>query len=140
MSSTKCSVFSDSVNVLGRILLAVLFIWAGYGKITGYDGTAQFMSNMGVPGLFLPLVILLEVGGGIAIVLGFLTKPVAMIIAIFTVVAAIIFHNDWTNGMQLQFFMKDISIAGGFLMLSAYGAGKYSLDNFICQKFFNKKW
>lgn len=80
---SKNSVFSEVLNVAGRVLLLSLFVWAGYGKISGYAGTAEYMSSMGVPTFLLPLVILLELGGGIAIMLGFLTKPLSILMAIF---------------------------------------------------------
>lgn len=127
--------FEDAGLLISRILLSVLFIVAGYGKITGYAGTAAYMASMHVPSFFLPLVILLELGGGLAIVFGFLTRFTALFISGFTIIAAIIFHNNFSDDMQQLMFMKDMSIAGGFLILGLFGAGKYSIDNLI----FNKK-
>lgn len=135
---SKNSVFSEVLNVAGRVLLLSLFVWAGYGKISGYSGTAEYMSSMGVPTFLLPLVILLELGGGIAIMLGFLTKPLSILMAIFSVVAAIIFHKDWTNDMQTLMFVKDFSIAGGLLILASIGGGKLSVDHFIKTKLLKK--
>ena len=127
--------FEDAGLLISRILLSVLFIVAGYGKITGYAGTAAYMASMHVPSFFLPLVILRELGGGLAIVFGFLTRFTALFISGFTIIAAIIFHNNFSDDMQQLMFMKDMSIAGGFLILGLFGAGKYSIDNLI----FNKK-
>jgi putative oxidoreductase len=135
---SKCGVFSEVLNVIGRIMLLSLFVWAGYGKIGGYEGTAQYMSSMGVPTFFLPLVILLELGGGIAIMFGFLTRPLSIFMAIFSVIAAILFHQDWTNDMQTLMFVKDVSIAGGLLILASLGGGKFSIDHLIKEKFLKK--
>lgn len=126
--------FEDAGLLISRILLSVLFIVAGYGKITGYAGTAAYMASMHVPSFFLPLVILLELGGGLAIVFGFLTRFTALFISGFTIIAAIIFHNNISDDMQQLMFMKDMSIAGGFLILGLFGAGKYSIDNLIFKK------
>ena len=126
--------FEDGGLLISRVLLSVLFIVAGYRKITGYAGTAAYMASMHVPSFFLPLVILLELGGGLAIVFGFLTRFTALFISGFTIIAAVIFHNNFSDDMQQLMFMKDMSIAGGFLILGLFGAGKYSLDNLIFKK------
>lgn len=114
---------------VGRILLSIMFIMAGYNKIGGYEGTQGYMESMGVPGMLLPLVIILELGGGIAILVGFQTRIIAALLAGFCVLAALIFHYQPDNQMQMMIMMKDITIAGGFLLLVAHGAGAYSLDN-----------
>ena len=87
------------------------------------------MDAMGVPGVLLPLVVLLEIAGGLMILVGWKTKWAAIALAGFSVVAAAIFHNNFADQMQMILFMKNIAIAGGFLLLSAHGAGAYSLDN-----------
>ncbi|HEY9546806.1 MAG TPA: DoxX family protein [Solimonas sp.] len=114
-------------DLVGRILIAALFVIAGWGKIGGYAGTQQYMESMGVPGALLPLVIALELGGGIAIVLGLFTRPIALLIAGFSIASALLFHSasDQVNQIML---MKDFAIAGGFLFLVAHGAGRISLD------------
>lgn len=114
---------------IGRIFLAAIFIMSGLGKITNYAGTQGYMDAMGVPGVMLPLVIILEVLGGIAIVIGFKARFVAFLMAGFSVVSAILFHADFGDQTQLNMFMKNIAIAGGFLLIVAHGAGAYSLDN-----------
>lgn len=114
-------------DLLGRILIATLFVTAGWGKISGYAGTQQYMAAMGVPGSLLPLVIALELGGGIAIVLGLFTRPIALLLAGFSIVTALLFHGAADQVSQIM-LMKNIAIAGGFLFLVAHGAGRISLD------------
>ena len=106
-----------------------MFIASGIGKINAYSSTQEFMDSMGVPGILLPLVIALELVGGIAVFVGFQARLAALALAGFTIVSAILFHADFSNQMQMMMFMKNITIAGGFLMIVAHGAGAYSLDN-----------
>jgi len=102
---------------LGRLLLSVIFIFAGIGKITDYATTQGYMESVGVPGMLLPLVIAFEVLGGIAILLGYKARPIAFLFAGFSIVSAILFHQFWVDESQMISFMKNISIAGGFLMI-----------------------
>jgi putative oxidoreductase len=102
---------------------------AGYNKLgTGYEGTAQYMVNMGVPGFLLPLAIALEIGGGLALILGWQTRVAALLLAGFSVVTGIIFHSGSADSIQQVMLMKNISIAGGLLVLALTGAGRLSLD------------
>ena len=125
----------DSAALAGRILLAVIFITSGIGKITGYDGTAAYMASKGLPmvGVLLPLTILTEVGGGILLAVGFQARWAALALAGFTILAALIFHNFWAveaaqkMGQQIN-FMKNVAITGGMLMVFALGPGRYSVD------------
>jgi len=119
--------FKAPIDLVGRVLLSLIFIVAGYSKIGGYAGTAGYMESAGVPGELLPLVILAELGGGIAILLGLFTRPVAVALAGFSVISGIIFHGapDQVNQIML---MKNIAMAGGFLVLAANGAGAWSID------------
>lgn len=87
------------------------------------------MENMGVPGFLLPLVILLEAAGGIAIIVGWQTRLVALALAGFCVISAILFHANFGDQTQMIMFLKNIAIAGGFLFLVANGPGAYALDN-----------
>ena len=87
------------------------------------------MESVGVPGMLLPLVIILELGGAIAIIVGWKTRWAALALAIFCIVSAFIFHFDFSNQVQSIMFMKNIAIAGGLAVIFAYGAGEYSLDN-----------
>jgi len=126
--------FEDTGLLLARILMPVLFITAGWGKITGYAGTQQYMEAMGVPGFMLPLVILLEFGGGLAILFGFLTRFTALFTAAFTILTAFLFHSNFAEGVNQLMFMKNLSIAGGFLVLGLVGPGAYSIDRLLRKK------
>ena len=114
---------------LGRVLLALIFVTSGFGKIASYAGTAGYMEAMGVPAMLLPLVIITEIVGGLALILGWHTRLAALALAGFTVIAALLFHADFADQMQSIMFMKNIAIAGGLLVLVAQGAGAYALDN-----------
>jgi len=116
-------------SLAARILLAHIFILAGFTKITGYAGTQAYMDAMGVPGMLLPLVIILELGGGIALVVGWQTRWTAYALAAFSVLAALIFHRNIAEQMQMIMFMKNLAISGGLLLLAQHGAGAMSLDN-----------
>jgi putative oxidoreductase len=114
-------------ELAARIALAALFIIAGFAKIGGYEGTAGYMQSMGVPGVLLPLVIALELVGGLAIAVGYRTRLVAFLLAGFSVLSGLIFHSPLDPNEQTQ-FLKNLAIGGGFLLLVAHGAGRYSLD------------
>jgi putative oxidoreductase len=115
-------------DLAGRILLAAMFLIAGIQKVGGYAGTQGYMEAMGVPGALLPLVIALEVGGAIAIILGWHTRLFAFLLAGFTLLSALVFHRASGDPMQAILFMKNLAIAGGFLLLVARGPGGWSLD------------
>lgn len=115
-------------DLIGRLLIALIFVGAGYSKIGGYAGTQAYMESMNVPGGLLPLVILVELGGGLAIVLGFLTRFAALGLAIFCVVSAFMFHANFADQTQQILFMKNLAMAGGFLFLVGNGAGPLSVD------------
>lgn len=117
-----------SAELLGRILLATLFVLAGFSKLTGYAGTAAYMASVGVPGGLLPVVIATELLGAAAIILGWQTRIVAFLLAGFTLVTAVLFHNNFGDQTQMIMFLKNVSIAGAFLLLVAHGAGPLSLD------------
>ncbi|MEK6199687.1 MAG: DoxX family protein [Psychrobacter sp.] len=114
---------------IGRLFLSMIFIFSGFTKITGYAATQGYMASMGVPGMLLPLVIALELFGGIAILLGFKARLIAVLFVGFNIVSALIFHQFWIDESQMNPFMKNIAIAGGFLMIFAHGAGAYSIEN-----------
>ncbi|MEH6577703.1 MAG: DoxX family protein [Amphritea sp.] len=120
--------FSVTLSLLARLGLAVIFIMAGLSKIGGYEGTVAYMESMGVPGMLLPAVIALEVLGGAAIVVGFLTRLAAFGLAVFCILTALLFHFNLNDQMQFILFWKNIAITGGFLLLMANGAGAYSVD------------
>ncbi|QOJ19815.1 MAG: DoxX family protein [Gammaproteobacteria bacterium] len=114
---------------VARLFLAQMFLLSGIFKIGGYAGTQGYMEAMGVPGMLLPLVIALEIGGGLAIIAGWQTRLVSIVLAAFTLAAAAIFHNNLADQTQMIMFMKNIAIAGGFILLAVHGAGGYSWDN-----------
>ena len=123
---TAASPFTAPV---GRFLLALIFIMSGVNKIGAYEGTQGYMEAMGVPGGLLPLVIALETLGGLAILIGYQARLAAFALAGFSLMSAILFHADFADQVQMMSFMKNLTIAGGFLIVVAHGAGAYSLDN-----------
>ncbi|MBD2815349.1 DoxX family protein [Xenorhabdus sp. Flor] len=128
--------FEDSGLFVARILMSILFIIAGYGKLgSAYAGTQEFMEAMKVPGILLPLTILLELGGGIAVLLGLLTRTTAVFTFIFCILTAILFHNDFSDGMNQTMFLKNFAIGAGYLMLAMIGPGQFSIDRVL-----NKNW
>lgn len=116
------------LNLAARILLAHIFVVSGYGKIAGYAGTQAYMASKGMPGELLPLVILLELGGGIAIVIGFMTRWTALALALFCIASGLMFHWDLANQGQTINLMKNLAMAGGFLVLAQAGAPYLSID------------
>jgi putative oxidoreductase len=112
----------------GRVFLAAMFLLSGLGKLSAYTATAGFMASQGVPGWLLPLVIATEIGGGLAIALGWKTRIAAFLLAGFTLIAALIFHSHFADQNQMIHFWKNVAIAGGFLLLVVHGAGPLSLD------------
>ena len=122
----KLSTFSAPT---GRLLLAMMFLMSGLSKIGSYIGTQGYMEAMGVSGALLPLVIAAEVLGGLAIIVGWKTKFIAIALAGFSVLTAVLFHADFSNQAEMTNFMKNMTIAGGFLLLVAHGPGAYALDN-----------
>lgn len=118
---------NNIATLLGRAMLAAIFIISGVSKIGAYAGTQAYMESAGIPGMLLPAVIALEVFGGIAILTGFQTRISAALLAGFTVIAAIVFHSDFSQQMQSILFMKNIAISGAFLMLVAQGPGQWAI-------------
>ncbi len=117
------------VEILGRILLSAIFLINGIGKIFNYEGTIQYMENFNVPGYLIIPAITVEILFPILLIIGYYTKFSALVLSLFTLVLAVIFHTDFSNQMQLISFLKNIAIAGGFLIIFVYGPGKYSLDH-----------
>ena len=124
----------------GRAMLAFIFIMAGWSKIGAYDGTAGYMEAMGVPGALLPLVIALELGGGIALLIGYQARIVAVLLGGFSLLSGILFHLLPSFGMegmaaQGEFigFMKNLAIAGGMGFVFVHGAGSLSVDRLLAR-------
>jgi putative oxidoreductase len=127
--------FQNVFALLARVLLAALFLPAGISKIASFAGTAAYIGSVGLPlpELGAVIAIVVEVGGGLALLAGYQTRVVALLMAIFTVVAGVFFHAFWTAApeqlmVQQIMFTKNIAIAGGLLGLTAFGAGALSLD------------
>ena len=121
--------------LIGRVLLALIFITSGFGKITGFEGTVGYIASKGLP---LPqigaiIAIVVELGGGLMLAIGFKARWAALALAIFTLAAAILFHNYWAveaaqkMGQEINFW-KNVSITGGMLLAFAFGPGRYSVD------------
>lgn len=113
---------------LGRLLMALIFILGGVSKLGALAGTAAYMQSMGVPGVLALPAALFELGGGLAILVGWQTRIVALLLAGFSILTAAIFHSDFADQMMTIMFMKNLAMAGGFLTLYVHGAGAMSLD------------
>ena len=117
------------VDLLGRILISALFFLNGIFKINNYEGTIGWMEGFGMPGILLIPTIILEILGPVLIIIGYKTKLAAGLLSLFCIATAFIFHNDFANQMQFTSFLKNIALAGGFLILFVNGAKGFSLDN-----------
>jgi len=115
-------------QLTGRVLMSSIFIMAGINKISSYAGTQGYMESMGVPGALLPLVILLQVGGGLAVLSGWQTRIAAFLLAGFCVLSALIFHANFGDQAQSILFMKNMAMAGGLLFLVSGGKHAWSID------------
>jgi putative oxidoreductase len=119
------------VPLIGRVLLAVIFILSGVSKLANPAGTQAYIAAVGLP---LPLLgyivaLVVEIGGGVMLLLGYRTRVAAIALAVFTVAAAVLFHHAFGDQNQFIHFMKNLAIAGGLLQVAAFGAGAFSLDN-----------
>jgi putative oxidoreductase len=118
------------IAAFGRLLIAVLFLLSGFGKIAAPAMMQGYIASVGLPAPFLGLMIAIavEVGGGILLVLGYQTRIVALVMAVFTIVTALAFHNNFSDQNTMIHFLKNIAIAGGLLQVVAFGAGSFSID------------
>ena len=116
------------LDLFGRILISSLFFLNGIFKINNYEGTVAWMESFGLPGFLLIPAIILEILAPILIIIGYQTKIAAGALSLFCIATAVIFHNDFSDQMQLIAFMKNIALAGGFLFLVVNGAKGFSLD------------
>lgn len=120
---------NNAIILAARLLLAHIFLLSGLGKLgAGYAATQGYMEAMGAPGMLLPLVIALEIGGSLALIAGFFTRWAALALAGFCIVSAVIFHRNFSDQIQMIMFMKNFAMAGGFLLLYVHGAGAFSVD------------
>ena len=120
---------APNLILIGRVLLSIIFIQAGWGKIFSYAGIAGYKQAAGVPGALLPLVILTELGGGLLILLGLFTRWAALALAGFCLLSGWLFHYQPGDMAQMISFNKNITIAGGLLVLAGSGPGAYALDS-----------
>jgi len=126
---------TNSAALIGRILLALIFITSGFGKLTGFDGTVGYIASKGLP---LPQVaaaiaIVVELGGGVLLAIGYKARWAALAIGLFTLAAGFLFHDFWNADAAAKMgqainFWKNVSIAGGMLMVFAFGPGAYSVE------------
>ena len=129
---------SKPLALVARILLASIFISAGFSKILGFDGVTAYIASKGlpIPMVIAGLTVALEILGGLAIIIGYKTRIAGLLLGLFTIAAAFIFHNFWAfppEQVYLQniMFMKNLSMAGGLFLLTVFGAGGYSIDTRI---------
>mgnify|MGYP001170927446 FL=1 len=115
-------------DLIGRFLISGIFLLSGFNKIVNYNGTIGWMESFGIPGLLLIPAIILEILAPILIIIGYQTKIAAGALSLFCIATAFIFHNDFSEQMQLIAFMKNLALAGGFLFLVVNGAKGYCLD------------
>ena len=134
-TNTHTAGFSHVAALAGRILLAVIFIKAGYGKIGGFEGTAGYMASKGLPmvQVLLVLTILVELGGGLLLAIGYKARWAALAIFLFLIPVTLMFHPFWgippeQVQNQMNHFLKNVAIMGGMLMVFAFGPGAYSVD------------
>ena len=120
---------TNVIDLVGRILISALFLINGMFKISNYEGTIGWMESFGMPGMFIVPAIIVEIAGPVLIVIGYKTKFAAELLSLFCITTAFIFHNDFTDQMQFTSFLKNIALAGGFLILFVNGARGISLDN-----------
>jgi putative oxidoreductase len=125
----------NALALIGRTLLAVMFVIAGYTKLGGFDGTVAYIASQGLPlpQVVAALTIALELGAGLAVIVGFYARWAALALALFTLIAAFIFHAFWAVAPEQQMtqylmFMKNLAISGGLLAITAFGPGAWSVD------------
>ena len=119
---------TNILDLVARILISALFLLNGVFKISNYDGTVGWMEGFGIPGILIIPAIILEIVGPILIVIGYKAKIAAGLLSLFCIATAVIFHNDFSDQMQLGSFLKNIALAGGFLFILINGTKDFSLD------------
>jgi putative oxidoreductase len=123
MTSSK-----DFPLLAARVLLGLLFVVAGLGKLASVEGFAGYMASGGVPAFLAWPVVLFEILGGLALIAGFQTRAVALALAAFCVVSGVLYHFDPADQMQMSSFLKNLALAGGYVALAVAGPGRYALD------------
>ena len=124
---------SRYLSLIGRVLIGLPFVMSGLGKLAAYGKTTAMIAAVGlpVPPLAYAVAVLVELGGGLLLVLGYQVRPVAIAQAIFTIAAAVSFHNNFADQNQMIHFLKDVMITGGLLQVAAFGAGAISIDSHL---------
>jgi putative oxidoreductase len=122
---------SDTIALIGRLSLAVLFVLSGFGKLAAPAATQAYIAAMGLPAPMLAYLgaTAVELIGGVLLIVGFRTRAVAIGLAGFTLLTAVFFHNNFADQNQMIHFMKNIAIIGGLLQVAAFGAGRFALDH-----------
>jgi len=118
----------NSLDLFARVLISVLFLLNGVFKISNYEGSVDWMESFGLPGILIIPAIILEIIGPILIILGYQAKLAAGLLSLFCIATGVIFHNDFSDQMQLTSFLKNIALAGGFLFIFINGTRNFSLD------------
>lgn len=125
----------DTLALVGRILIALLFVPAGFAKLTGFAGTVGYIASVGapLPQLGAAIAVLVELGVGLMLLVGFKTRFAAIVLALFTLAASVMFHNYWSMPADKAFvnqlmFFKNVAIAGGLFAIAALGAGRFGFD------------
>jgi putative oxidoreductase len=122
---------TDTIALIGRVLIGVLFLMAGLSKLGAPAATQGYITSVGLPAPFAAygVAVLIEVVGSVLLIVGFQVRVVAAVLALFTLVTALFFHNNFADQNQMIHFFKNVAILGGLLQVAAFGAGKLSLDN-----------
>ncbi len=121
--------FNPVFSLAGRVMIASIFVLSGFSKISAMEGTQGYMEAMGLPGILVYPTILFEIAAGLAIIAGYKTRYVALTLAGYSLLTAVIFHAQIGDQTQFFMFMKNVAMAGGFLFLARHGAGELSIDN-----------
>ena len=116
------------IELIGRIFISLVFLIAGFGKIFNYDNTIDYMESFGVPGYLLIPAIIVEILFPLLVIIGYKTKFSALVLALFSLLLALLFHADFSNQMQLMSFLKNLALSGGFLIIFINGGGKFGID------------
>jgi putative oxidoreductase len=114
--------------LMGRVLLAAMFFWTGYGRLMSLTSIHNYVADWGVPGALKPVLVAWEIGAGLLLLTGFHTRAAAVALAVFCVLSGFLVHLHDGDEIQLIDFMKNMALTGGFLYVAACGAGSYSLD------------
>ena len=131
MNSTSSNNNQAAIALVGRLLIAIIFLLSGFGKITSPEATQGYIASVGMPAPLLAYIgaIIVELGGGILLLIGYRVRLVAAIMAIFTIITALFFHHAFGDQNQMVHFLKNLAMAGGLLQVVAFGAGAFSIDS-----------